>query len=579
MNKRNVLPAACLAAIAGLTVTAAWSLGDGDGGAASGLDMSVSGASATTSGTLDIQVTTSGITTPPADNANAKFFALYWCTVSCNVGTIRIPFQASMNYNHPYISSAAYRVNAQGRLEQLTAAWIKHAFSSASATQNAVAGPNGQPACGTPPCGTGSGAIMGLNCSDTYGSGLNGQTTNLGPRGEIIPNHPGINVDAGEPLPPGYTFLGWNPRGSFFDTFQGASGTDNNLFVNGNTATYANSGRSYTTASSNTGWKLNMMRTDEIDPVALGPSGRLIFETYYVLNGDVNKHNNHAWRKIRYTKPADVAGVQQVPTAAAFAMDGPHTFGPPILAYCDSASVAQPSTEGTVYVASRVVDLGEGQWRYEYSVYNEDLHRQVGAFEVPIPSVCATTSFGFHQPRQSTFWLDPILGTTAPYTGLIIGARQRWIDTQPWTMSIDETKDALVAAMIPVADNANPPAASNPTLPNSIRWGTMYSFWFTSDCPPRNNGSAKVVQYRPGTNGDLSAQVRVPKAPCDVTNIGGDGPPDGQPTLDDILTFINAYNDENLLADLCGIGGVQPGDGLLTLDDILLFINSYNDWQ
>lgn len=74
---------------------------------------------------------------------------------------------------------------------------------------------------------------------------------------------------------------------------------------------------------------------------------------------------------------------------------------------------------------------------------------------------------------------------------------------------------------------------------------------------------------------------------ADITGIGG--PPnaaDGQLTLDDILAFIDTYNDSTdcpgiapcSTADVTGIGGPPaPSDGLLTLDDILAFIDAYNE--
>lgn len=79
--------------------------------------------------------------------------------------------------------------------------------------------------------------------------------------------------------------------------------------------------------------------------------------------------------------------------------------------------------------------------------------------------------------------------------------------------------------------------------------------------------------------------------PClaDIVAIGGEVGPDGLYTLDDILAFIDAYNDSIgcpgpapcNIADLTGIGGTLEDlgapDGLLTLDDILVFIDAYNE--
>lgn len=78
---------------------------------------------------------------------------------------------------------------------------------------------------------------------------------------------------------------------------------------------------------------------------------------------------------------------------------------------------------------------------------------------------------------------------------------------------------------------------------------------------------------------------------ADLVGLGGYPIADGQLTLDDILTFVNAYNESegcpnaNLLpglscnqADITGIGGLPAKpDGQLTLDDILAFIDAYNE--
>lgn len=76
--------------------------------------------------------------------------------------------------------------------------------------------------------------------------------------------------------------------------------------------------------------------------------------------------------------------------------------------------------------------------------------------------------------------------------------------------------------------------------------------------------------------------------PADIVAIGGEVGPDGLYTLDDILAFIDAYNDASgcpgvapcNIADLTGIGGTledpMAPDGLLTLDDILFFVDAYN---
>lgn len=99
-----------------------------------------------------------------------------------------------------------------------------------------------------------------------------------------------------------------------------------------------------------------------------------------------------------------------------------------------------------------------------------------------------------------------------------------------------------------------------------------------------------------GGTGDVVIRVVVERATvsnaCNLADITGAGgppaPPDGQLTLDDILTFVNAYNDSEGCpgapgapcndADVTAEGGPPaPPDGQLTLEDILTFINAYNE--
>lgn len=84
-----------------------------------------------------------------------------------------------------------------------------------------------------------------------------------------------------------------------------------------------------------------------------------------------------------------------------------------------------------------------------------------------------------------------------------------------------------------------------------------------------------------GTGTDQAYNVVMAMLPkvmgADVAHLGGAAGPDGRLTLDDILHFINEYNDDSAGADVAAIGGAPFPDGLRTLDDILFFVNAYND--
>jgi len=74
------------------------------------------------------------------------------------------------NDQHPYLVWALYRVN-DGQLQQIGASGVKHAFLT---TNGGCTNPHGN-------------HILSRNCSDTYGTGNNDNTGDLGPRREIIP--------------------------------------------------------------------------------------------------------------------------------------------------------------------------------------------------------------------------------------------------------------------------------------------------------------------------------------------------------------------------------------------------------
>jgi hypothetical protein len=66
-----------------------------------------------------------------------------------------------------------YRL-AEGRFEQIGQSFVKHGFASVNG--------NSCGTCQQPPNG---GSQLGVNCSDPYGSGLNGGQSYLGPRSQI----------------------------------------------------------------------------------------------------------------------------------------------------------------------------------------------------------------------------------------------------------------------------------------------------------------------------------------------------------------------------------------------------------
>lgn len=247
-------------------------------------------------------------------------------TTSCNVGTINVAWNAPMQTTHPVIALNVYR-ELDGKFEQVGWSWLKHGFLSTNS--------NGCGTCQHP----GTGSLLGLNCSDTYGTGNNGDRTYLGPRDEVNP------------------FTGvWTCQGSWFSNFV-------------NDCIRRNPGQVTLDAVDH---RIDCLDTD------LGNAGaRYFYEAYYITPNDINTYNNLGWREASMSWTGTTWSINWQVSAM--------TQGPAINRWGDLRSTAQPTTEGDVIVAVKTTDLGGGMWRYDYALYNHNLDRQVRTFSVPLP--------------------------------------------------------------------------------------------------------------------------------------------------------------------------------------------------
>lgn len=192
------------------------------------------------------------------------------------------------------------------------------------------------------------------------------------------------------------------------------------------------------------------------------------------------------------------------------------------------------------------------------------------AFATATPAGGGAFSFSMTVPAQgdATFTLNgESIPTSVPQSLTVIGTI-----TPVSATSATATLSFNTNVVQPVPPTpADPPPTPFPVLlPNPLTFQ-----------PP--NANTLMTLFFTGGNTTLSGAVTVPGAGVPPTNLAdlvgvGETPgPDGQTTLDDILAFINAYNDGDLFADITGVGGPpEPPDGQLTLDDILEFINAYN---
>jgi hypothetical protein len=410
-------------------------------------------------------------------------------TTACNAGDVNLDW-IDGSINHPVISGTIYKIK-DGRLIQLGATFVKHSFASLQGNS----------------CGFGCGAggtfqALGPGCSDPYGAGLNGGQTGLGPRSEI-------NAYNGNFA---YPFTTINQSGNaIFKRIQVPASempdTSARFFVEG-----------------------QYVIKDEMNPATGLP--------YIDTNpGSPWAGRPVSWNNVTYERMnvqsngnASTTGAPNRGRAAIYAWQdhGLGTNQPDNSV--EIVEVPVPS-EGLLNVACKVTDLGDGTYRYDYAVHNQNSDLNVGSFSVP-----AAGNISGHFFNDITHHSGP--------DGLISD-----LDWAPV-----EGAGSITWSSEPFIGNPNA---------NAIRWGTMYNFSFVSDAAPVE-GEVSVGMWKlPGMV--LSADVLVPggvSCPADLT---GDG------VLDffDVSAFLNAFNAQDSIADF-------TGDGVFDFFDVSAFLNSFN---
>ncbi|AVP97093.1 hypothetical protein C7S18_07760 [Ahniella affigens] len=344
---------------------------------------------------------------------------------------------ASAPYNndqHPYLIWNLYRLDTVDGVERLTQvgrSQAKHAFLTT----------NVDPYAGDPcdDCGAWGNHILGKSCGDTYGTGNNDSSSDLGPRSEIVAAT-GV----------------WGRCGSIYDP--DCNGASN---ASGNTS------------------HTNRMRVPVGELTPVSATTRYLFESWYIVREDINIYNTMASRSV-------------VPTTSSISNSGSQGFllGPVIDRWVDPNSTdpmetnrgltsADTNGEGHVKVAMKVKDLGGGLWRYEVAVANMDFSRAEvvignGPGTNQVPRVISNN--GFNRIRI------PHAGATITDISYRDGDALR----ADWTTNL--TSDALEF----VAPNADA----------SLNWGVMTNITFTADRPP-SSGDVTLGVTRDGSGQGL----------------------------------------------------------------------------
>jgi len=288
-----------------------------------------------------------------------------------------------------------------GRLEQIGMSWLKHGFFAVNGNACQLGCQPVQEA-------------LGVGCSDPYDVFLNGQQVNLGPRSEV-------NASTGE----------------FLFPFGGQGDSGNRIF------------------------KRLQVQTMDVEPV-LNSGARYFVEGQYVTADDAlagNGANNVSYREVRVQNDLDLSFEAET-VGGLGAIHAWKEINPDV-----EIVDLDIDNDGRLTIASRAIELGGGQWRYEYAIHNNTSHRSARAFAVGVPAGLSITSPNFH---------DVDYHSGEPYTGT------------DWASSVDPESVTWSTDTFDVDTNAN-----------ALRWGTMYNYGFEANAPPARL-EASVELFRPG---------------------------------------------------------------------------------
>jgi hypothetical protein len=260
------------------------------------------------------------------------------------------PLPPYNNDQHPILSWNMYRIDADGRIQQIGRSGAKHAWFTTNEE------------CADPTCSGGN--VLGRACRDVYTTGSNDLDFYLAPRSEIVPSR-GL----------------WGRCGSIFDNqpVAGPGGCDGVQDFDGQASPI---GYAYRLA----------VRESAIERPANDGAGWL-FESWYTVRDDMDIENTMGWIEVtpQWNGSQWVIGiVQGTPFRTGPAVDGWIAAGNQ--ATQRNSPLSTP--EGTARVAVKVTELGTGRWRYDYAVMNIDFARAVTAGAEPDLRVLEARGFG-----------------------------------------------------------------------------------------------------------------------------------------------------------------------------------------
>lgn len=371
-----------------------------------------------------------------------------WGSYTCNMGDTAL---AWINGGTPALAMNGYRLS-NGRLIQIGLGNAKHACCVGNGT-----------GCGS--CETSMVAGLRPGCRDIYGAGFNGGQSRLGPRSGI------------------------NPYATTFSSI--ASGSGDAL------------------------WRRVQISTDDMSATTY-PNAIYFAEGVYVCTAETpdKQLNNATHRRML------VANTGAAPTFVWSPTGTTQSGVPAIYAWRDHGlGIGVPDTsvtivpvdvpgEGRFFVAGKASDLGNGQWRYDYAVFNLNSHLSGSGFRLALHPSIAISDVGFYAPDYHSGEIY----SNADWVNARCGGEIGWSSPQTF------------------AENSNT---------NALRWGTMYNFWFTANLGPAATvGTATIKLFRPGNVSEIAADGLPVPTPLgcvvDFNAVNG-------LTTQDLYDFLNAW--------------------------------------
>ena len=393
---------------------------------------------------------------------------------TCNIGDAPFTYVDSTP-NHPVFTSSLYRLK-DGRFEQIGLGFVGHTFFPLQSNACSL---------GCSPAGLG---MLGDGCSDTIGAGLSGSQSNLGPRIEVDP---------------------WS--GAFPYPFSTINETGNAIYK-----------------------RLKASIADLSDTSAI-----YFVERQYVSNEEDAdaRANNSSYRRVVFT-PGSNSPILQGDTfsqrSAIFAW-ADHGMGPDMQDDQVMISSGNLPGDGVVHVASKATSQGDGTWRYDYAVQNQNAARCIRSVRIPI---------GYNRNAEDPYFHD------VEY----IDEVDNQIDGTDWGFSIVSGYAGWDAGA----------SFDEDQFANAIRWGTTYTYSFVSQHAPVEKQVELGLFVDDGSGPILMPVVAPVAGPC-LADMNADG----ILNFFDISVWLNAYTNGDLNADF-------TGDGVFNFFDASAFLNAFN---